>query len=94
MSNRAASLTANYDDFSDVLYLAVAMPRDGVTYHETDEGLLLRVGPGGDAVGVTIEDYLYRWEARLDELAVFIASNLDIDTETVRSRLPSGETAH
>lgn len=94
MSNRAASLTAKYDDFSDVLYMAISKPRDGVTYLETDEGLLLRVGPDGHAVGVTVEDYLYVWKARLDELAGFIALNLDVDAEMVRARLPSGHTTH
>lgn len=90
MANRAAALTAKYDNFSDVLYMAVEKPRQGVRYFETDEGLLLRVGPEGQPVGITVEDYMNRWESRLDELADAIAKQLHLDVAIIRTRLPEG----
>ena len=58
------SLTPDYDDGADILYLWVESTRPAVTY-ETSQGHLVQLDPETrEFVGVTIVDYKARWAGK------------------------------
>lgn len=58
------SLTSDYDDEADALYLWVDSPCPAVTY-ETSQGHLVQLDPETrEFVGVTIVDYKARWAGK------------------------------
>ena len=79
MANRSVNLIARYDDFSDVLYVSRGKPAVRVRTRDGSDGLLLRVSPEGDVVGVTVEDFHYRWAERMDDLIASISAQMSVD---------------
>jgi hypothetical protein len=56
------SLTPDYDEVADVLYLWVDEPRAAITY-ETSQGHLVQLDPDTrEFVGIAILDYKASWE--------------------------------
>lgn len=72
-------LQVRYDNIGDVLYLAIEPQRRDVRYRENGNGLLLRVASDGVVVGVTVEDFVYLWRSRVEELAKLAADSLHLD---------------
>lgn len=83
MQANRTPLQVRYDKLGDVLYLATDPARKDVRYREDDNGLLLRVASDGAVVGVTVEDFVYIWSCRAEELARLAADSLHLDIATV-----------
>ncbi|MAW98720.1 MAG: hypothetical protein CMN72_03555 [Sphingomonas sp.] len=88
MMGECRPLVASYDDIADVLYFAVETPVEGVRYMDDDTGVLVRVKSNGEPVGITIEDFRYTWEGRLELLVNTISQRLRVSAEEVREKLP------
>ena len=88
MMGECRPLVASYDDIADVLYFAVETPVEGVRYMDDDTGVLVRVKSNGEPVGITIEDFRYTWEGRLELLDNTISQRLRVSAEEVREKLP------
>lgn len=81
-------IEASYDDIADVLYVACDRASVGVRYIDGPKGLLVRVRADGEAIGITVEDFRYLWDTRIEELISAISTKLGVDADQVRERLP------
>lgn len=86
MSKIGSYVSVSYDSLGDVLYLATDTCLKA-RVREEEHGLLVRSAADGRAVGVTVEDFEYRWCARKAELIGLTASILQVDEESMRTQV-------
>ena len=76
-----------YDEDADILYISMQPGAHGIV-RESLPGVLWRYQPeGGAVVGVTVVDFSCYWAPRLDDLALDVASRLQISAHKARSLL-------
>ena len=86
-------IVTDYDENSDVLYLALEKPRPAYSSEQPD-GLLFRFAYDQDRpCGVTVFDYQAHWVQERDKLADRIASFLGVEpTAILKSLAPLDQT--
>lgn len=77
MSTLNTTITSNYDEEDDVLYLSIGRPMPAIT-KEVEEGILVRKDiKTHKVIGVTILDYKYR---KSKKMKINLPKEFNLDT--------------